>query len=310
MTAVIEASGRSIEVSKPEKTLFPDEGITKKDLAEYYRDMGERIVPHVKERAVTMHRYPDGIEGESFYQKEMPDYFPDWIDRETLPKEGGEVTYVVANDVATLVYLADQAVVTPHVTLSRIDRPDHPDQMIFDMDPPEDSDDIETVRQSTNKVYEVLADLELTAFLKTTGSKGYHILVPLDRSVTFDEVHEFAHDVGRVATDRHPDLLTVAQRKSDREGRVLVDYLRNAYGQTTVAPYAIRALPGAPVATPLDWDELSETGPREYSIANIRRRLAQKADPWQELDGRRGQSLSAARDRLDAMTSSINGGDE
>lgn len=310
MTAVIEATGHSIEVSRPDKVLFPDDGITKRDLAEYYKDIGKRIVPHVKERALTMHRYPDGIEGESFYQKAMPDYFPDWIDRETLPKEDGEVTYVVANDVATLVYLADQAVVTPHVTLSRTDRPDHPDQMIFDMDPPEDSDDIEVVRQSAEKVHEILADLGLNAFLKTTGSKGYHILVPLDRSVTFDAAHEFARDVGRVAADRHPDLLTVAQRKSDRGGRVFVDYLRNAYGQTTVAPYAIRALQGAPIATPLDWDELDETDPQEYGMANIRRRLAQKADPWQELDGRRGQSLSAVRDRLDAMTSSTNGGDE
>jgi len=310
VSAVIEAAGRSLEVSKPEKVLFPDDGTTKADLAEYYRDMGERIVPHIEERAVTMHRYPDGIDDGDFYQKGIPDYFPDWIDRKTLPKEDGEVTYVVANDVATLVYLADQAVITPHVTLSRVDRPEHPDQMIFDMDPPEDSDDIEIVQESTEKLYEVLDELGLNAFLKTTGSKGYHIVVPLDRSASFDQVHEFAKDVARVAAGRYPDLLTVAQRKAKRGDRVLVDYLRNSYGQTTVAPYAVRALPGAPVAAPLDWDELSETAPRDYTMANVRRRLSQRDDPWGEFDGRRGQALSAARDHLDEMISSTEGGEE
>lgn len=309
MTVVVEAAGRSIEVSKPDKTLFPDDGLTKEDLAGYYRDVGERMLPHVRERAVTMHRYPDGIRGEDFYQKDMPDYFPDWVDRKTLPKEGGEVTYVVANDIATLVYLADQAVITPHVALSRIDRPEHPDRMIFDMDPPEDSDDIEMVRESVERVNEVLSDLGLNAFLTTTGSKGYHILVPLDRSANFDEVHEFAHDVGRAAADRFPDLLTVAQRKSKRGDRVLVDYLRNAYGQTTVAPYSVRALSGAPVATPLAWDELSRSSPQEYTMTTVLKRLAQKGDPWDDLDGRRGQSLSGARERLDRISSSTNGGD-
>lgn len=309
MSSVIEVAGRSIEVSRPDKTLFPDDRITKRDLASYYSEMGERMLPHMRDRAVTMHRYPDGIEGEDFYQKEMPDYFPDWIDRRTLPKEDGEVTYVVANDIATLVYLADQAVITPHVTLSRVDRREHPDRMIFDMDPPEDSDDSEMVREAVERVEDILADLQLNAFLTTTGSRGYHILVPLDRSADFDGVHDFAHDVGRAAADRFPDLLTVAQRKSRRGDRVFVDYLRNAYGQTTFAPYAVRALPGAPVATPLEWDELRTTGPQAYTISSVGRRLAQKADPWDELDGRRGQSLAAARDRLDEMISSGNGGD-
>ena len=309
MSAVIEVTGRSIEVSKPDKTLFPDAGITKRDLASYYEEMGERMLPHMRERAMTMHRYPDGIDGDDFYQKDMPDYFPDWIESKTLPKEGGEVTYVVANDVATLVYLADQAVITPHVTLSRVDRPDHPDRMVFDMDPPEESDDVAMVRDAVERVEEVLADLRLNAFLTTTGSRGYHILVPLDRSTDFEDVHDFAHEVASAAADRFPDLLTVAQRKSKRGDRVFVDYLRNAYGQTTFAPYAVRALPGAPVATPLDWDELSSTDPQEYTLSNVRRRLAQKPDPWEELDGRRGQSLRAARDQLDEMISSNNEGD-
>lgn len=306
---MIEVAGRSIEISKPDKTLFPDDRITKRDLASYYSEMGERMIPHMRERAVTMHRHPDGIEGEGFYQKDMPNYFPDWIDSKTLPKEDGEVTYVLANDLATLVYLADQAVITPHVTLSRVDRPRYPDRMIFDMDPPEDSDHEEMVREAVERVQEVLADLRLNSFLTTTGSRGYHILVPLDRSKDFDDVRRFAHDVGRASADRFPDLLTVAQRRSKRGERVFVDYLRNAYGQTTFAPYAVRALPGAPVATPLEWDELNTTGPQAYTMTNVQRRLAKKADPWDQLDGRRGQSLAAARDTLDEMLSSDIGGD-
>lgn len=308
MSAVVEATGRSVAVSKPGKVLFPDTGTTKKDLARYYRDVGELIVPHVQQRAVTMHRYPDGIAADGFYQKEIPDHFPDWIESTALPKEGGTVTYLVANDIATLVYLADQAVITPHVTLSKIDRPHHPDRMVFDMDPPENSDDTELVQESALKVYEVLADLELNAFIKTTGSKGYHIVVPLDRSANFDQAHEFARDVARAAAGRFPDVLTVAHRKAKRGDRVFVDYLRNSYGQTTVAPYAVRALPDAPVATPLDWDELSGTAPRYYTMANIRRRMAQKDDPWENLDGRRGQGLSAARGRLENMLSLIGEG--
>ncbi len=309
MSAVIEATGRSIEVSKPDKVLFPDERITKRDLASYYSEMGERMLPHVRERALTMHRYPDGIDGSDFYQKETPDYFPDWIDRRTLPKEDGEVTYVVANDVATLVYLSDQAVITPHVTLSRVDRPEYPDRMIFDLDPPEDSDDIDMVRESVKRVGEVLDRLQLNAFLTTTGSRGFHILVPLDRSEAFSDVNDFARDLASAAAKFFPDLLTVAQRKSKRGDRVFVDYLRNAYGQTTFAPYAVRALPGAPVATPLEWSELSTTGPRDYTMSSVRRRLGQKPDPWEELDGRRGQSLATARDELEEMISSNSGGD-
>jgi bifunctional non-homologous end joining protein LigD len=310
MSAVIEATGRSIDISKPDKVLFPGQGISKVELAEYYLELGDLMLPHVRERALTMHRFPAGIDEGGFYQKEIPEHFPDWVDRRSLPKEDGSVTYVVANDVATLVYLADQAVVTPHVMLSRIDRPEHPDRMVFDLDPPEDNDDTGQTRRAVTRVNDVLTDLELNAYVKTTGSKGYHIVVPLDRSTSFDEAHEFARDVGRVAAERHPGLLTVAQRKSDRGGRVFVDYLRNSYGQTTVAPYAVRALPGAPVATPLDSEEIGDTDPQDYTMANIRRRLAQKTDPWKELDGRSGHSLSAARDLLDAMASSPTGGDE
>lgn len=307
MSHALEVGGRSIEVSKPDKMLFPNEGITKEDLARYYCRVGETMLPHVRERAMTMHRYPDGIEADGFIQKEAPDHFPDWIERQPLPKEDGEVNYVVANDVATLVYLADQGCITPHVTLSRVDRPDHPDRMIFDMDPPEGSDDLEMLRGSVDQLKKILDDLGLNSFLMTTGSKGYHILVPLDGGDDFDSVRELARDVSELSATRHPDLLTVAQRKSKRGNRVFVDYLRNGYGQTTVAPYASRALPGAPIATPLDWGELRASTPQRYTVDNIFKRLAQKDDPWADLDARHGQALAEARKRIDRMMSTDEG---
>lgn len=302
MSHAHEVGGRSVEVSNPDKTLFPDDGITKDDLARYYLRIGEVMVPHVRDRALTMHRYPDGIESHGFIQKEAPDHFPGWIERKRLPKEGGEVNHVVPNEVATLVYLADQGCITLHVTLSRVDRPDNPDRMIFDMDPPQGAD-LGMLRESVMQLKIILEELGLNSLLTTTGSKGYHILVPLDRGDDFDVVRKFAHDVGELSVARHPDLLTVAQRKSKRGDRVFVDYLRNGYGQTSVAPYATRALPGAPIATPLDWDELITSAPQQYSIANIFKRLAQKDDPWADLAGRRGEDLGEARKRLTRMMS-------
>jgi bifunctional non-homologous end joining protein LigD len=283
MTTLIETESRSIEVSKPDKTLFPESGITKEELARYYARIGETMLPHVRDRAMTLHRFPDGIDAEGFIQKDAPDYFPDWIERHPLPKEDGEVDYVVANDVATLVYLADQGCITPHVTLSRVDKPDRPDRMVFDIDPPEELDDLHLLHHAVRMVGEVIDGMGVDMFLMTTGSKGYHIVVPLDRSDDFDTIRHQAKAVADRVVEENPDLLTVAQRKAKREGRVFVDYLRNSYGQTTVAPYAVRALERRPVATPLDWDELGSSEPGKYTIENIFRRLSQKEDPWLRL---------------------------
>lgn len=201
---------------------------------------------------------------------------------------------MVINDVATLVYLADQGCITPHVTLSRVDQPDRPDRMVFDMDPPPDGG-VPPLREAAHLVRSLLDDLGLESHLMTTGSKGYHILVRLDRSADFEETRDFAHELARLAAQRHPTELTVEQRKAKREGRVFVDYLRNSYGQTTVAPYAVRALPEGPVAAPIDWDELSSVEPQSYKMGNILRRLAQKDDPWAGLSGANGQSISDRR---------------
>jgi len=304
---IIEADGREVAISHPDKVLFSDSssgsrtdsggGITKYDLAEYYSKVSDVALRHFRGRPLTMHRYPDGIDGGDFFQKNIADYFPDWIDRATLPKEDGEVTHVVADNAATLVYLANQACITPHLGLSRIDHPHHPDRMIFDLDPSDD--DFDKVRETARRLRKLLDDLNLTSFVQTTGSRGLHVLVPLNREADFDHVREFSHRVCRVLAEKHPDLMTTEQRKAKRGDRVFLDDLRNAYGQTSVAPYAVRARPGAPIATPLEWDEVDDGGltPRKYRIGNIFRRLGQRKDPWTDI-ARHAQGLASAQRRL------------
>ncbi|WP_225804184.1 non-homologous end-joining DNA ligase [Streptomyces sp. NK15101] len=298
-TADIRVSGRTVEIKRAEKELFPGEGITKADLADYYRRAGPRILPHLRGRPLMLERHPDGIGGGRFMQKDTPDYFPDWIHRWELPKADGSVTYPVCDDLATLLYLAGQACITPHRWLSKADRPDRPDRLVFDLDP--SGEDFEPVRQAAASLREVLDELDLPAALMTTGSRGLHVLVPLDGRATFDTVRAFARDLAELLADRHPEQLTTAARKQAREGRLYLDVQRNAYAQTAVTPYAVRALPGAPVATPLSWSELDDPDltPRRWTLATIDERL-ESDDPWkQEL--RRGRSVEAARGRLEKL---------
>ena len=294
----LEADGRAVEVSSPDKVLFPKDGITKADLADYYARVAGTMLPHLKGRPISMLRYPDGIDGESFFQKDVPDYFPAWIRRAKVEKEGGTLEMMIAEEPAALVYLAGQACITPHVWLSRIDRPQRPDRLIFDFDPP--GDDFGPVREAARRMRDLLEELGLAPFVMTTGSRGLHVTVPLDRSADFDQVRAFARDCAELLVARRPDHLTVEHRKAKRGRRVYVDTGRNAYAQTGVAPYAVRALPGAPVATPLDWSELGRATPRSTTLANLFRRLGRKDDPWAGID-RRAQPLSKAAKRLERM---------
>ena len=290
--------GHTVNLSNRDKVFFPESGTTKGDLVDYYRRIAGIALPHWRDRPLSMQRFPDGLKGGGFFQKDVPDYFPDWVDRVELDKEGGTVTYVLANNVATIVYLADQGVITPHLSLARRDRPDNPDRLIFDLDPSDD--DFGKVQEAASIVRAALDELEMASFVQTTGSRGLHVVVPLDRSVAFDDARHFAKTLADLAADRNGALLTVAQRKNKRGDRVFLDYLRNAYGQTAVAPYAVRAIEGAPVATPLSWDEVGahDLGPQKYTIGNIFRRLGQRKDPWADI-GRHACSLkSAALKRL------------
>lgn len=289
---------RCIELARTSKLLFPRSGITKRQLIEYYERIAGTALPHYRDRPASLQRFPDGLDGDGFFQKDKPDYFPDWIAHVELAKKGGTVDYVLINEAATLVYLANQACITPHLALSRADRPHRPDRLVFDLDP--STEDFGAVVRAARRLRALLDELELPSFVQTTGSRGLHVVAPLRREQDFDPVRDFAHDLARLLAARHPDELTVEQRKNQRGQRIFLDYLRNAYGQTAVAPYAVRAIEHAPVATPLDWDELGdrELGPRTYTVANLFRRLGHKRDPWHAIDREAGR-LGPARRELD-----------
>ncbi|ROO31859.1 non-homologous end-joining DNA ligase [Salinisphaera orenii] len=287
-----------IQIDNADKTFFPEAGYSKGDLADYYRRIAPTMLPHLKDRPLTLHRFPDGIDGVNFIQKSVADHYPDWIERVTVDKEDGRITHALANDADALVWLVDQAAIAFHVWLSRHDRPHHPDRLIFDLDPADD--DFALVVDAARAVRERLAALDLSAFVMTTGSSGLHVVVPLDRSADFDAVRDFAERVAERLADARPDDFTTAHRKAKRGGRLYLDIRRNAYAQTGIAPYSVRAKPGAPIATPLDWDELGDAklGPRRFHIGNIFRRLAQRDCPWADIDRHR-QSLADAADRLE-----------
>lgn len=282
--SIIKANGQQIDVSHPDKVMFPDAGLTKMDLAEYYKKMASRILPFLKDRPLMLHRYPNGIDGKEFYQKDEPGYFPDWIDTvEVDLKEKGKRQFVMCNNEATLLYLVNQASITPHVWLSKQQDLDRPDRMIFDLDPPKGN--FEWVQDAAKDLKKTFARLNMHAFVMTTGSKGMHVVLPLDGKSRFKETREFAKTVAEKLAGDYPDKYTTETRTSKRRGRVFLDYLRNAYGQTAVAPYSIRARKNAPVATPLAWDEVgsSSLDPRKYHHGNIFRRLANKTDPWKDI---------------------------
>lgn len=281
----ITVDDRTISLSNLDKIFFPDDGVSKGDLIDYYRRIAGVMLPHMAGRPISMQRFPDGIAGEGFYQKEAPAYFPEWVERAQVwvEEEENRQPQVVCSNTATLVYLANQACITPHVWLSRRDKLYYPDRMVFDLDPPDG--DFGPVRSAARAMRKALDANGLKSFVMTTGSRGLHVVVPLAREVEFDEVRKAARRLAEQVAGEAPDRLTVEMAKVDRQGRLFLDYLRNSYGQTTVAPYAVRAKPGAPVATPLDWDELDDTGlnAQSYTIQNIFRRLGQKDDPWRDM---------------------------
>jgi bifunctional non-homologous end joining protein LigD len=285
----------AVEISNPDKALFPD-GLSKAELARYYERVAETMLPHVRGRPVHMQRFPDGIEGEEIQQKQAPDYFPKFVKRARVKrKRGGSVEHVVIDNAETLVYLADQACITPHVWLSRTDRLDDPDQLIFDLDPP--GRDLAPVRDAARALRELLEEVGLAAYVKTTGSRGLHVVSPLDRSSGFDDTRAFARELAALLAEREPKRFTVEQRKEKRRRRLYLDTARNAYAQTAVAPYAVRALAGAPVACPLEWRELGRVEPQQFTVRNIARRLARREDPWAEIASD-ARSLREAQQRL------------
>jgi bifunctional non-homologous end joining protein LigD len=273
-----------VQITHPDKVLFPDDGITKGDLADYYQSVATVMLPLVSGRPVSMQRFPNGIGRGGFFQKQVGEHFPDWIERVTAPNRRtrqattrDEVTYMVCRTSDDLAYLANQSCVTPHVWLSRAPDIHHPDQMVFDLDPA--STDPRALRLAAAALHGLLDELGLPAFLKSSGSRGLHVVVPLVPTAETDAVKRFSIAVAETLAARHPEDLTTESRIADRHGRLFLDIGSNGYAQHMAAPYAVRALPGAPVSVPLDWSELDEFDPGRHTLRTITERLA-RPDPW------------------------------
>jgi bifunctional non-homologous end joining protein LigD len=282
----IRAGRRDVRVTHPDKVLFPGDGITKADLIAYLVEVAPAMLPHIRDRPLSLHRFNDGIAGDGFFQKEIPRGAPEWVRRVRVPKQGGTVCHPLAQDAATLAWLGNQNCITPHVWTSRVDRLDRPDRLVFDLDPAGGDEDFRLVRRTALELRDLLSELGVTAFAMTSGSRGVHVVVPLRRRYGFDRVEPAARAVAEELVARRPDDLTTAFRKQDRGGRLFVDVLRTRWAQTTVAPYAVRARPGAPVAAPLRWEELEDGGlPRSgaLTLRDVPGRLARHGDPWRDI---------------------------
>jgi bifunctional non-homologous end joining protein LigD len=293
VTDELRIGRRAVRVTHPDKVLFEKAGVTKLDLARHYERVAPLMLPQVSGRPLALEAYPGGIERGSFYLKSIPDHFPDWVDRATVDKRGGTVTHVLARDAATLVYLAGQNVVTPHVWLSRADEPRHPDRLIMDFDPTEGG--FAAVRRAARECGERLRDAGLEPYAMVTGSRGIHVICPLRRGAGFKETHTFARALAEQMVADDPKHLTLEYKKVNRGGLIYVDVNRNAYAQHAVAPYAVRARPRAPVATPLHWEELADSKlrPDRWTVKTIGKRIDSVGDVWAGM-ARRARKLPGA----------------
>jgi bifunctional non-homologous end joining protein LigD len=282
----MRAGRRDVPLTHPDKVLFPDDAITKADLAAYYRDAAPRMVALVRDRPVSLQRFNAGIGRAGFFQKNVERGAPPWVKRVRVGKRGGSLWHVLANDAATLVWLANQNCITPHVWLSRADRMERPDRMIFDLDPASE-DDFALVRRTARELGDILREAAVEPFAMTTGSKGIHVVVALRRRHAFDAVRDAAVAVAAELVARRPKDLTTEFYKRKRDGRLFVDVNRNAYAATAVPAYAVRPLAGAPVATPLQWDELSDRRLRAQRWT-IRTVLERDPDMWAALPAAAG----------------------
>ena len=287
-------------ITHPEKVLFPEDGITKGELASYYEAIAPLMLPHLCGRPVTMERYHRGIGEKGFFQKDVSKGFPEWLQRVEVPKKGGTVHHPVVCDQRSLLWLVNQNSITPHVWTSRVANLYQPDICVFDLDPSEDKPEV--LRAAALALRELLNELGLTCWVKTSGSKGFHIVVPLDGENGFGDVSRFAHMAGTVLVKRDPEHLTQEFSKADRGGRILVDTGRNAYSATFAAAYAVRAKHGAPVSAPCTWDELErgDAGPQTWTLRKMAARIAQAGDLWSDMPNCR-HSLQTAIEKLRHM---------
>ncbi len=281
--ASIAVGERTIEVSNPDRVLFPAAGLTKGDLARYYAAVAPTMVAHVADRPMTIVRYPKGLDGEGFFQKNAPAHYPAWIRRVELPKRGGVVTHPVVDDPAALVYLAQQGMITPHIGLARTaNQAIGPDLFVVDLDP--SVEDLAQLVRVAHGVRGALTEAGLVPFVQLTGSKGVHIVAPVT-GATWGDVGRFAGALATLLVDRFRDDVTQAFAKAERGDRIYLDLARNGAAATFVAPYGVRALPTAPVAAPIDWAELDDPdlSPGRHTVTSMPARLARLGDPWAAL---------------------------
>jgi bifunctional non-homologous end joining protein LigD len=274
--SVLEVEGKRIKLTNLEKVLFPEDGYTKADLVRYYTEVSPYLVPWLRDRPLTLKPFPDGIHGTHFYQKNKPGFTPEWIKSWTDPREP-ENAYVLANDMATLVWMANYTAIEIHPRLARADEPEKPDNVMIDLDPAEGAtwDDVKEVAHA---VKEVLDDLGLVGFPKTTGSRGIHVLVPIARRYTFDESRAFALRVGQLTREKLPKLVTLEFSKAKRRG-IYIDYLQNTRAKSTAGPYSVRPKARAPVSAPLRWEEIPALGrPDAFTMMNMSARLEAVGD--------------------------------
>ena len=297
MATTYDLGSRTIEITHPERVLFPADGITKADLAAYHHAVAPVLVPHLADRPLMLQRFPGGIDKDGFYQKDAGKTLPRWIRTVRARKEGGTVNHPIVDDEAALLALSNLGTISFHRWGARSDELEQPDVLIIDLDP--SRDDIAAVIQAARWTRELLDELDLAAYVQVTGSRGLHVVTPLDRSASTEDVGSFADGLAIVLAARHPDELTHQFSKASRGDRLYLDTARNGYAQTAVAPYSVRPRPGAPVATPVEWDELDDPELRadRWTIATIPERLAERPDPWADM-ARHARSLPSRQERL------------
>jgi bifunctional non-homologous end joining protein LigD len=270
-------------ITHPEKVLFPEDGITKGDLAAYYEAVAPLMVPHMSGRPVTMERYPSGIGHKGFFHKDVSKGYPEWLERVEVPKKDGVVHHPIVRDARSLLWITNQNCITPHVWTSRTPHLYYPDICVFDLDP--SRPDLDRLNEAAFALRDLLAELDLTSWVKTSGSKGVHIVVPLDGKAAMGDVARFANAVGAALVQRHRDRLTQEFSKADRGTRIYVDTGRNGYSATFAAAYAVRAKPGAPVSAPCTWEELAQgdASPQAFTVRNMAERVDRVGDLWADL---------------------------
>jgi len=287
-------------ITHPDKVLFPDDEITKGDLAAYFEAIAPVMLPHLLRRPLTMERYPAGIGREGFWQKDVSKGFPAWLERVEVPKKDGVVHHPLVTDLRSLLWTVNQNTITHHVWSSRAPDLKHPDICVFDLDP--STDIVEEVRAAAIDLRNLLEKLTLRSWIKTTGSKGFHIVVPLDGTVAMGQAARFAASVGTFFVSLAPDRLTQEFAKADRGGRIYVDTGRNGYHSTFAAAYSVRARRGAPVSAPCTWQEVErgEVEPATFTVRNMLERVQKHGDLWDDMRGA-GQTLKGPLDLLSKM---------